>query len=65
MGLLMRRHRQPPQPPKAEPEKVHPVTEKTDYKAMKKAELVEIALNEGIGVPEGATKKELLDLLEG
>lgn len=65
MGLLMRRHRQPPQQPKAESKKVHPVTEKVDYKAMKKAELEEIALNKGLGVPEGATKKELLTLLEG
>lgn len=65
MGLLMKRHRQPPQSPKTESGKVRPVIEKTDYKAMKKTELVEIALNEGLGVPEGATKKELLELLEG
>ena len=57
MGLLMRRHRQPPQQPKTESEKVHLF--------MKKAELEEIALNKGLGVPEGATKKELLNLLEG
>lgn len=62
MSLLMRRHRQPP---KNEPKKVHPVTKKTDYKAMKKEELLAVAKTEGISVPDGATKKDLLSLLEG
>lgn len=68
MGLLMRRHRQPPQPPqppKTESEKIHPVTEKAYYKAMKKEELLALAKAEGLSVPDGATKKDLLSLLEG
>lgn len=60
MGLLMRRHRQPPQAHK----EGQAVIEQMDYVAMKKDELLAIAKEKGIEVPVGATKKDLLILLE-
>jgi hypothetical protein len=40
------------------------VKESSDLASLKKAELLDLAKNEGLEVPEGASKAELVDLLE-
>lgn len=57
MGLLSRRR-------KRRAMNQEKIVAGVNYASMKKAELLEVALEKGISVPEGATKQELLDLLE-